>query len=291
MKYSYYPGCSLHSSGRSYDKSLRAMFDRLDCQLVELDDWNCCGATAYMSVKETLSYAISSRNLALAEQAGLDLVVPCSACFCVLRKTKSMLQKVPELKGRIKEALAEGNLGCEFTVPVRHPLEVVITDVGVEEIVKRQKRGLQGWKVACYYGCQILRPESALANENPEEPQAMERLFQALGAEPIYYPPKARCCGGMLIATKEDIAQKLCNDLVSWARRGDACCIATTCPLCQTNLDMVQDQLNGRGEAIPVLYFTQLLAFALGCDMDQLGLEHHLVSPSDHLRNLLETAA
>jgi len=289
MDYTYYPGCSLHTSGRSYDKSMRALFSALGCGLTELDDWNCCGATAYFSVKEAVSYAISARNLALAEKAGKDLVAPCSACYCVMQKTKSILEKVPELKEQVSQALAEAGLGCEFTVPVRHPLEVIITDVGIEGLKKLQKRSLAGWRIACYYGCQMLRPQMAVADDNPEWPEAMERMFAALGAETVYYPPKTRCCGGMLMATKADVAENLCDELILWARQGDANCIATTCPLCQANLDVSQDEMTG--DAVPVLYFTQVLAFALGCNISELGLEYHLIDPATKLRALLEKAA
>jgi heterodisulfide reductase subunit B len=292
MPYSYFPGCSLDGSGRSYDLSLRALFKSLDEDLIELDDWNCCGATAYFSVKETVAYAISARNLALAERAGLDLVVPCSACFCVLRKTKSLMEKVPELKEQIKEALAEGGLNNTFTVPVRHPLEVVLTDFGADGLLKRQKRSLEGWRIACYYGCQLIRPETALAKDDSEWPNTMELLFEALGAKTVYYPPKVRCCGGMLMATKPEIANDLCTDLVDWAKEGQANCIATTCPLCQSNLDMMQEEHRGKqGSNMPVLYFTQVLGYALGCDIESLGFEYHMIDPAERLAALLEKVA
>jgi heterodisulfide reductase subunit B len=280
MDYSYYPGCSLHSTGVAYDDSMRATFAALDANLVDLPDWNCCGATAYMSVKETVACSVSARNLALAEQAGLDLVAPCSACWCVLTKTRKFMHELPELRENVEAALQEAGLTCKFETPVRHPLEVLLTDFGVEELAARQKHSLNGLRVACYYGCQIVRPELAL-EDDPEIPMALDELLAGLGATPVPYPPKARCCGGMLVATFEDVAVKLCDELVNWARVEQADCIVTTCPLCHANLELLQEKStegNGVDRApLPIAYFTQLIGLALGCTPEQVGLDHNFV--------------
>ena len=279
MPYTYYPGCSLHATGISYDKSMRAVFSRLDLSLEELDDWNCCGATNYMSVKETVAFSITARNLALAEHnGGGDLVAPCSACYALLNKTRKFLAEVPELKRNVGEALAEADLECHLTVPVRHPLEVLISDVGIERLRAAQTHSIAEFRPACYYGCQILRPQRAMADD-PEIPMAMDDLFAALGAEPVDYPPKTRCCGGMLIATAEEVAVRLCDELIGWARERGANCIVTVCPLCQGNLDILgrRPALTDGSPPIPVLYFTQLLGLALGCTPKEVGLEHGLI--------------
>lgn len=277
MTYSYYPGCSLHATGIGYDKSMRAVFAKLGENLVELDDWNCCGATAYMSIKETVAFAISARNLALAERDGHDLIAPCSACFEVLNKTRRHLTEMPEMRRQVCSALAEGGLECGFSLPVRHPLEVLIHDVGIERMVAAQSQSLEGFRPACYYGCQIVRPERAMP-EDPEVPMAMDRLFAALGAEPVDFPPKVRCCGGMLMATAEDVAQRLSGEIIGWARQRGANCIVTVCPLCQGNLDILgRHREVSNGKPIPVLFFTQLLGLALGCSAKELGLEHCLI--------------
>ena len=279
MKYSYYPGCSLHATGISYDKSMRAVFSRLGLGLEELDDWNCCGATNYMSVKETVAFSITARNLALAEtDGGGDLVAPCSACYALLNKTRKFLSAVPELARDVGEALAEADLECKLTVAVRHPLEVLIHDVGIERLAAAQTHSISEFRPACYYGCQILRPQRAMADD-PEIPMAMDELFAALGAEPVDYPPKTRCCGGMLIATAEEVAVRLCDELIGWARERGANCIVTVCPLCQGNLDILgrRPALTNGSRPIPVLYFTQLLGLALGCTPKQVGLEHGLI--------------
>ena len=287
MKYTYYPGCSLHATGISYDKSMRAVFEKLELGLEELDDWNCCGATNYMSVKETVALAITARNLALAEKTGHDVVAPCSACFALLNKTRRFLTEMPGLKSNVDEALAAAGLECDLKVPVRHPLEVLVGDVGIERIAAAQTHSIAEFRPACYYGCQILRPAPAI-EDDLEVPMAMDELFARLGAEPVDYPPKTRCCGGMLMVTAEDVAHRLCEELIGWARERGANCIVTVCPLCQGNLDILgrrPEMKNGSrrlagarpARPIPVLYFTQLLGLALGCSPKEVGLEHCLI--------------
>lgn len=279
MQYTYYPGCSLHATGIAYDKSMRAIFARLGAQLTELEDWNCCGATAYMSVKKTVAFAVSARNLALAEKAGNDVVAPCSACYYALKHTREGMANDPELRAQVDESLAAGGLETALTVSVRHPLEVLLTDIGVERLVAAQTHSLEEFHPACYYGCQIVRPFGAVADEDPELPMAMERLFIALGAQPVDYPPKVRCCGGMLVATFPEVADKLSRELVDWAIAREANCIVTACPLCQSNLDLtnVGENGNGKSRRIPILYFTQLIGLAIGCTPEEVGMQHALV--------------
>lgn len=277
MRYTYYPGCSLHAGGVAYDKSVRAVFAKLDVELIELDDWNCCGATAYTSVKKTVAYAISARNLALAERTGNDVVAPCSACYYMLNKTRDRLTQVPELAANVGVALAEAGLATNLTVDVRHPLEVLLHDVGIDRIIARQTHSIAEFRPACYYGCQLVRPQGAIAEDDPELPTSMERLFSALGASPVDYPPKVRCCGGMLIATFPEVAEKLCDELLGWATDRDANCIVTVCPLCKANLGLMSADGAGHRPPLLILYFTQLIGLALGCTAAELGLEHGLI--------------
>ena len=215
-RYTYYPGCSLHATGIAYDKSMRAVFKKLGSELAELEDWNCCGATAYMSVQKTVAFAVSARNLALAEKTGDDVVAPCSACYYALKHTREGMKDDPELRAQVEEALAAGDLEADLSVEVRHPLEVLLTDIGIPALVAAQTHSLEEFRPACYYGCQIVRPFGAV-DEDPELPMSMENLFTALGARPIDYPPKVRCCGGMLVATMPEVATELSTDLVDWA--------------------------------------------------------------------------
>lgn len=279
-RYTYYPGCSLHATGIAYDKSMRAVFKKLGSELAELEDWNCCGATAYMSVQKTVAFAVSARNLALAEKTGDDVVAPCSACYYALKHTREGMAEDPELRAQVEEALAAGGLEADLSVEVRHPLEVLLTDIGIPELVAAQTHSLEEFRPACYYGCQIVRPFGAV-DEDPELPMSMENLFTALGARPVEYPPKVRCCGGMLVATMPEVATELSMDLVDWAVAREANCIVTVCPLCQSNLDLINvtKGSNGGSHQIPVLYFTQLIGLAIGCTPQEVGMQHALIPP------------
>jgi heterodisulfide reductase subunit B len=280
MEYLYYPGCSLESSGKAYDESLRATFRALGVELKELEDWNCCGATMYMSVDEAVSLAISARNLALAEQLGFrGLIAPCSACYTVLLKTNRFLRDSPELKSQVDHLLAKAGLSYNLTVTVRHPLDVLVNDVGVETIARAAKRTLAGVRFASYYGCQIVRPERGF--DDREFPMTMDRLFERLGATSVYFPLKTRCCGGMLMTTFQDVALHLVNELLECAAENGAQCVVTTCPLCQVNLEAYQKRLGkkfGKSYNIPVMFFTQLLGLALGCLESELGLQRNLIA-------------
>lgn len=279
MEYLYYPGCSLEAAGKQYDESLRAVFGALGVGLRELEDWNCCGATMYMSVNETTSMAISARNLALAGKEGeRELVAPCSACYTVLLKTNRFLQEAPELRVKVDRLLGEAGLRYNLNVKVRHPLDVLCNDVGVETIRAAAKQSLEGVAFAPYYGCQIVRPERGF--DDREFPMAMDRLFEALGATAVYFPMKTRCCGGMLMTTFPEVCLELVKDLLECATENGAQCMITTCPMCQVNVEAYQKRVNKKFKTsfdLPVLFFTQLLGLALGCSGEQLGLQRNLI--------------
>ena len=278
LVYSYYPGCSLEATSKAYDRSTRAVAERLGIRLIELEDWNCCGATAYMSIQELLSFAISARNLALAEQYGRPLVTPCAACFTTLNKTNTYLAEFPKLKEQIDEILDEGDLTYNGTVQVRHLLSVFTHDFGTEAIQAKAKRDLRGLKVACYYGCQIVRPLHEF--DDPEMPTTMDTLFEQLGAEAVYFPMKAKCCGGSLIGSTEDVALRLIKNILLCADQYEADCIVTACPLCQINLDAYQKRVCRQYNLnfqIPILFFTQLVGLALDVSSKDLGLRTNIV--------------
>ncbi len=278
MRYAYFPGCSLETIATGYDRSLRIVFDKLGAQLDELDDWNCCGATAYMGVAETLALAVCARNLALAERAGGDLVAPCSACYLVLQKTNRYLNEQPELKKRVDEALAEADLGYTGGVRVRHPLDVLVNDIGIERIAAQVVRPLAGAKVAPYYGCQLVRPERGF--DDREAPMWLDELFRRCGAEVVDFPAKVRCCGGMLMTTAAPVGRRLSGEILAEAVDAGANVVVTTCPLCQMNLEAYQGPVGralGRPLRIPIVFFTQLLGLALGAGERELGLHRNLV--------------
>ena len=279
MKYLYYPGCSLVSQAQAYDHSLKTVFRLLGHDLQEIEDWNCCGATAYMSVKETVAFSISARNLALAEKLGGEVVAPCSSCFTILTKTNNYLKKNPGLRELVNQALQSGGLEYSGNTPIRHPLDVLVNDVGVEVIRLQLKRDLNGLRIAPYYGCQLVRPERGF--DDREFPTTMDDLFSQLGAETVYFPVKVRCCGGMLMSTFPEVGLKLNKEILECASENEADVIITTCPMCHINLEAYQSRINlkfGTGFKMPVWYFTQLLGWALGASAEELGLKYNFVN-------------
>jgi len=279
-QYAYYPGCSLESLATAYNISTLEVAHKLGVDLKEIKDWNCCGATAYFPVDELLAHTLVARNLALAEKDGLsDFVAPCSACYKNAYFTNAYLKKDPDLAEHINYALEADNLHVNGTMKIRHLIEVFIEDVGLEEIGKKITHPLKDLRVAPYYGCQLLRPRKD--HENVENPQFFESLLSALGAEPVDYPSKTRCCGGSLIVTNRKAALDMVHILLQDAVNRKADVIATTCPMCNVNLEVYQSQVNrefGTQFSIPVMYFTQLMGVALGIKPGKLGIGKELVS-------------
>jgi len=284
MSYVYFPGCSLKSTGRAYEESMVAVFAAIDQPLSELADWNCCGATAYMAISELKALALSARNLALAERQcqnaqKAEIVVPCAACYLGLNKANHYLSENGEVRGKIDQALKSARLEYSGRVRVRHPLDVLVNDIGLEKISARIKRPLTGIKVACYYGCQLVRPYAEFDDQH--RPMTMDKLMTALGAEVVDWPIKTRCCGGSLTGTVPEVGQRLSYILLREAQKRGCQVIATACPLCQFNLECYQPEISRRyGEKIDisVAYFTQLIGLAFGLPQRQLGLHRLFVS-------------
>jgi len=284
MEYAYYPGCSLESTGKPYDLSIREVFSSLGVTLREIEDWNCCGATLYMSVDKVVGFAVSARNLALAQNMGCDICAPCSSCYTTLRKTNRHIAWNAHSREIIKESLKSVNLSYDKPVEVRHPLDILVNDVGLKKLQSAAKYDLNRLKVAPYYGCMIVRPVYHF--DDMEEPVSMDNLLLTLGAEVVEYPDKVRCCGGMLMTTYEEVAMDLNNHLLKCAEDNGAEVIATACPLCQMNLEAYQSQINkryGLNHHMPIVYFSQLVGLALGVSPEKLGLDMLLVE-LDNLR-------
>ncbi|MGD9092970.1 MAG: CoB--CoM heterodisulfide reductase iron-sulfur subunit B family protein [Anaerolineales bacterium] len=285
-QYAYYPGCSLESLAKSYHQSAIESCRELGVELKEIEDWNCCGATAYFHADELLAYSLVARNLAKAEKAGLDFVAPCSACYKNAYFTNAYLKEDPDLAEHINYALEADNLHVDGTLNVRHLIEIFIEDVGLEEIEAKVTNPLKDLRVAPYYGCQLIRPRKN--DENTEDPQYFEKLLSAIGAEPIDYGTKTRCCGGSLIITNREAALDMIRNLLLDAVKNEADVIATTCPMCNVNLEVYQRQVNrefGTDFSIPAMYFTQLIGSALGIASNRLGIGKELVSAAPALTN------
>ena len=291
MKYSYFPGCSLKGTGRAYEESLLPVLNALGVELEELDDWNCCGATAYMAVDEVKACVMASRNLAIAEKAGhQELLAPCSACYLVLNKTKHYLHESPAVEAVVQKALHQANLTYSGNTPVRHPLDVLVNNVGLDAIKKRVTHPLKGLKVAPYYGCQIVRPYATF--DDQYNPMTMDRLLEAIGCTMVTYPLKTRCCGGSLTGTLPEPGLLCAYVILKEAITRGADVISTVCPLCQFNLDCYRDKMASKwgNETVPdpqnpaarvavgprlnmpVVFFTQLIGLAFGLSEKELGL-------------------
>jgi heterodisulfide reductase subunit B len=281
-KYAYYPGCSLESLSLSYHQSALESARALDVELEEIEDWNCCGATAYFHADELLAYTLTARNLAIAEKTGLDFVAPCSACYKNAFFTNKYLKEEPDLADHINFALEEDNLHLDGNITVKHLLEVYVDDIGPDSIKEKVTNPLKGLRVAPYYGCQLTRPRKD--GENVEDPQYFEELLSAIGAEPVDYGTKMRCCGGSLIMTNRKAALDMVFQLLLDATKEETDVIATICPLCNVNLEAYQSQVNQDYKTdfkVPVMYFSQLVGVALGIEPSKLGIGKELIAATE----------
>jgi heterodisulfide reductase subunit B len=291
-KFAYFPGCSLEKIASSYHKSSLETTKVFDIELQELDDWNCCGATTYFHVDQLLAYTLVSRNLALAEKEGLDLVAPCSACYKNAYFTNQLLREDADLAEHINFALEEDDLQFNAEIDVYHLIDVFVNEIGMDEISAKVTNPLKGLQIAPYYGCQIVRPRKN--GEEVENPRYFEEIISAIGADPVNFPERLRCCGGSLIMTSRVPALNMVRILLQSAERNGADVIATACPLCQVNLECYQTAVNeefGTDFKLPVLYFTQLLGLALGLSPKKLGFGGELVSAKPIFKKLLPKEA
>jgi len=277
--YAYYPGCTLHSSAKEYDVSARLVCEKLGIGLQELEDWTCCGASSAHTTSDLLSIALPARELQAAEEMGLPLTVACAMCFSRLKHTAH------ELADKAKLDLVSELLGKEFhnTAEVVHLLQVLHDARDAMPL----KRPLKGLKVACYYGCLLVRPREIVNFDDDENPQIMDRLIEALGAECIEWDFKVACCGASLPLTRRDIVLKLSHRLLSQAKQLGADCVAVACPMCHSNLDACRKEMEVKYKdklELPVLYFTQLMGLALDFSPKQLHLDKHFTDPLPMLR-------
>jgi len=277
--YSYFPGCSTEATASPLGLSVLPVAKELDMELIELEDWNCCGSSPYGSVDKLEATCIAARNLALAEKTGLDLVTPCSNCFVTLHGANVHLKEYPALKEQVGKALAAAGLDYKGGVRVRDLAEVLYSDITPEAIRAKVTKPLKGLRVAPYYGCQLVRPDGF---DDPESPHSLDELVASLGADVVPWQLKAHCCGSSLVMPEPEVALELINKLLRNAQENGAQCLATPCPLCQINLDAYQSQVNSRFKTkynLPVLFLTQLVGVALGIKPDALGLSRNIVSP------------
>jgi heterodisulfide reductase subunit B2 len=289
LDYSYYPGCSLHASAQEYEVSTRGLFRQLKIGLTEVPDWICCGATPAHNVDELLSLSLCAKNFALAEAVEGDLAVSCAACFSRLKTTQHSLKGNDVKRQQVEKAIA-GKV--TLNKPVKHLLEILAKDYGLERLSGAVQKPLAGLTVACYYGCLLTRPPEVPELDCVEAPTIMERVIEAAGAATVPWSHRMECCGANFTLSRPGVVLNLSNEILASAKRAGADCIMVACPLCHGNLDIRQKEIeetSGNRYNMPVFYLTQLLALACGVQTSRLGLESNIVSPMGLLKekNLL----
>jgi heterodisulfide reductase subunit B len=267
----YYPGCSLSSTAKEFDRSTRAVCEALDISLIEPEGWTCCGGSVAHRADPELAHDLPIENLSLISQSGFsEVTMPCAGCF-----------------SRHKFAQAgNGRDPAADAVEVHTLMDTILSHVGTEALAGAVRRPLRDLKVVCYYGCVMTRPPDVTGAERPEDPLEMDRLMEALGAEVRDWSYKTSCCGAVHSLIRKDIVLKLSGELIEHARAAGADLIAVACPLCHANLDARQTQMD-LDEPMPILYFTQLMAVALGLPPEAASLNKNLIDP----RPLLERKA
>lgn len=292
-EYIYYPGCSMEGSAKAYYVSLNAIKTPLGMKLQEIDDWNCCGATEYVGINLIPAYALIARNLAIAaEQSGSTntVMAPCSACYLNLQKADYYMAERPTLGSKVNEALAAGGLHYEpGSLKIRHLLDVIINDIGLDTVKSKVTRPLKGLRVAPYLGCMVPRPDYQHRWSDFEHPTELDDVLKALGAEVVDFPLRTNCCGGHMTQIGPETAYELIRRLVSSAEENKADIMVTVCPMCQMNLDAYQSETNryfGTNYHMPIVFFTQLMAVAFGKDPKEAGFGMELTSAKDALARI-----
>ena len=279
MEVGYYPGCSLESSAKEFDLSIRAIFKELEVSLKEIPDWSCCGASPAHYLNEELAVALPYRNLVNAEEANLEQVVsPCPACYSHLKHVHELVGKDPALSKRLQALVGKG---YEGKVRSKHFLDFIKEDVGLERLKSSLKTSLKGLKVASYYGCLTRLPGVDI--DDRENPVLMDEIVGAIGGEPLDWSHKTECCGASLSVTRTEIALRLVKAILEAAQEKGAECIAVVCPLCQSNLDTRQGDINkkyGTSYEIPILYLSQLIGLTQKLSSSELGLDRLIINPT-----------
>jgi heterodisulfide reductase subunit B len=287
MKLAYYNSCSLRTTGKEYDQSLRMVFDVLGIELIEVSDWLCCGSTIAHNISQLLALSLPLKNLAEVEKMGFhDLVVPCTACYNRFKVAQFETEEDPNLKAEIEEII---EYRFEQKVNVLHPLEVLSSEEILSKIKELKKKDLSHIKTACYYGCLLIRPPKATKFEGGEYPMSMDNILKAAGISVLDWSHKTDCCGASLSITKPEIVTALSGKVLKDAKAVGANAVSVPCTFCQLNLDVRQDNLKkneGFDPELPIFYFTELLSLALGIAEKDLMLSKHFVSTSQVLEKV-----
>ncbi len=281
--YAYFPGCSAHGTAKEYDQSTQSVCAKLGIELEEIPNWVCCGASPAHAVNHLLSLALVAKNLDLSPSD--TIVTGCAACFNRFKTAIHALQHDRPLWEQVKQIVQPTKLnGRDFRV--LHLLEV-IHKFGLEGVKERVTKPLKGLKVACYYGCLLVRPPKVMAFDDPDNPKKMDELIAAVGAEPVEWEFKTECCGAFHAVPHPEIVLRLTSNILRAAKDAGADLVSVACPMCQINLDLRQLDIQKRHKVtfnMPVLYFTQLLGLALGINEGELGFDRLIIDPRPILR-------
>jgi heterodisulfide reductase subunit B2 len=276
MKIGIYPGCSLTGSSRDYYESVYALAKAFDFEPLQIPDWNCCGATAAHNLNKELSLALPTRILAIAEREGLEeIIVPCAACYSRLVVTQHELKKDPELKNRINAVIEMEYRGTARILNVIEWIDKYI----VPKLDKKIKKPFD-YKVACYYGCLLVRPNKILNYDRAENPETMDLVMSKIGATPLDFPFKTECCGAGFSVSRTDIVSKLSGKIIEDAEHRGADAMIVACPMCHSNLDMRRGDINKYWKAdfkLPIMFVTQAIGLAIGLSAKEVGLERTFV--------------
>jgi len=275
VRFAYYPGCSLEGSAKEYDESLRAVMGLVGIELVEIKDWNCCGASAVHGVTPFLRVLLPARDLLEAESMGLDIIAPCAACFLRLKEAKRTLKERSSFKDKVEKVLDKAFRG---EVEVYHPLEVLSRKEVRSRLEDKAIRPLEGVKAVCYYGCYLVRPKGLTGIDDLENPTVMETILEVVGVEVLDWSFKVDCCGGSHSLLRPELVRELSGKLGERARQAGADFLVTAFPLCQSNLEIYQGP-----KGVPVLYFTEILGVAMGAEGASKWLKRHLIKPPEGL--------
>lgn len=288
MKIAYYPGCSLHASSAFYDVQTKLVAKKLGVELVELEDWNCCGATSACKTDAFLSIALPARNIGIADASGLDeLVIPCSSCYSRSLVSQKVLADNPDLKNTINSELSKKVSG---RIKILSIVELLLQKVNSKEFTEQIKYKLEGFKPACYYGCLLTRfPYDVSISDNIENPQGIDNICKKIGAESVDWNYKTDCCGASATVNDQDVALRLMSKIMKDAIARGANCFVTTCPMCQLNLDAYQDAVRekyGIQQRMPVYFITELVGLALGLNEKDLQIDRHFVDATGLIKEI-----
>ncbi|UCF97292.1 MAG: CoB--CoM heterodisulfide reductase iron-sulfur subunit B family protein [Spirochaetaceae bacterium] len=281
MEVSFYPGCTAHSTGVEYSLSLHAVAEELGLELLEIEDWNCCGAAAAHSLSGLLGLALPARNLARAQERDLPLAVPCAGCYNALKRAQAALAGGGDMKEKLEE-IVEFEYDEKLVVKLMH--QVIMDQIGLEEVKRHIHRPLSGLKVASYYGCALVRSPEVVQMGDHENPLFLDEIVTLLGAEARDWSYKTDCCGADIAMTHSDIAVEIADRITDMALEAGADCAMVSCGLCQINLDMRQ---SARGRTrLPVFYFTELMGVAMDLPGTNKWWAKHVVDPRPLLKTL-----